>query len=105
MRRGKMIRRGGFYQILNAANGKRYVGSAKCFYTRKGKHFSALRLGQHHARHLQAAFQKYGIEAFSFDVLLVCAQEDLLFYEQRAIDVLRPEYNSSPTAGNTLGVR
>ena len=42
---------------------------------------------------------------FSFNILLVCSPEDLLFYEQRAIDRLQPEYNSSPTAGNTLGVR
>jgi len=100
-----MIKQGGVYQIVNTENGKRYIGSAKCFHARKGKHLSALSLGKHHAKHLQSAFRKYGDAAFSFSILLVCAPEDLLFYEQRAIDGLHPEYNSSPTAGNTLGVR
>lgn len=100
-----MIKQGGVYQIVNTENGKRYIGSAKCFHARKGKHLSALSLGKHHAKHLQSAFRKYGDAAFSFSILLVCAPEDLLFYEQRAIDRLQPEYNSSPTAGNTLGVR
>jgi len=100
-----MIRQGGVYQIVNTENGKRYIGSAKCFHVRKGKHLSALGIGNHHAKHLQAAFRKYGSDVFSFNILLVCSPEDLLFYEQRAIDRLQPEYNSSPTAGNTLGVR
>ena len=100
-----MIKQGGVYQIVNTENGKRYIGSAKCFHARKGKHLSALGIGNHHAKHLQAAFRKYGSDVFSFNILLVCSPEDLLFYEQRAIDRLQPEYNSSPTAGNTLGVR
>jgi group I intron endonuclease len=96
---------GGVYQILNTATGKRYVGSAKRFSVRMSKHLSALKLGKHHARHLQASFKKHGPAVFVFSPILVCAPEDLLFYEQRAIDTLKPEYNSSPTAGNTLGVR
>jgi group I intron endonuclease len=98
-----MIQRSGIYQIVNSENGKRYVGSAKNFHVRSSKHSSSLGLGKHHSKHLQAAFIKYGADKFEFKILLVCAPEDLLFYEQRAIDTLKPEYNMSPTAGNTLG--
>jgi len=100
-----MLNSGGVYTIMNTLNGKRYVGSAKCFRSRKGKHLSALSLGKHHTRHLQAAVDIYGLDVFEFVPILLCAPEDLVFYEQRAIDVLKPEYNSSPTAGNTLGVK
>jgi hypothetical protein len=37
--------------------------------------------------------------------MLICKRNDLLFYEQRAIDVFKPDYNLSPTAGNALGVK
>jgi len=99
------LSQGGIYHILNTLNGKRYVGSAKCFKVRFSKHVSALSIGNHHARHLQSAYRKYGTDAFEFEPLLICAAEDLLFYEQRALDQMKPEYNSSPTAGNTLGVK
>ena len=46
---------------------------------------------------------KYG-DNLKFVPLLVCASTDLVFYEQRAIDVLKPRYNISPTAGSPLGV-
>lgn len=95
----------GIYQIRNTINDNIYVGSAKCFRSRFSKHISALKQGKHHAKHLQAAWLKYGSEAFMFEPLLVCAQSDLIFFEQRCIDTLHPIYNSSPTAGNTLGVR
>jgi group I intron endonuclease len=95
----------GIYQISNLLNGKRYVGSAKSLKARLSKHVSALNIGNHHAKHLQSAFNKYGTKSFEFTTLLKCSPEDLIFYEQRAIDAFKPEYNSSPTAGNTLGVK
>jgi len=100
-----MLNSGGIYTITNTLNGKRYVGSAKCMKVRRSKHISALSLGKHHAKHLQAAVKLYGIDVFEFAPILLCAPEDLIFYEQRAIDHIQPEYNSSPTAGNTLGVK
>lgn len=100
----EIMQSGGIYQIVNTVNGKRYVGSAKCLHTRKCTHFSALSLGKHHSRHLQSAVKKNGLDAFRFEPLAVCAAEDLLVYEQAAIDGLNPEYNTCRVAGNTLGV-
>jgi len=100
-----MLNSGGIYTITNTLNGKRYVGSAKCMKVRRSKHISSLSLGKHHAKHLQSAVKLYGIDVFEFAPLLLCDPGDLIFYEQRAIDALKPEYNSSPTAGNTLGVK
>lgn len=97
--------RAGIYWIRNTVNGKCYVGSAVSFRRRKYEHYSYLRRGKHHCQHLQHAWDKYGEEAFVLEPLLVCGKDQLLFYEQRAIDSIHPEYNAARVAGNTLGVR
>lgn len=98
-----LTRRSGVYEILNTANGKRYVGSAVEFRQRHNEHRSMLRRGKHHSRPFQNAWNKYGEAAFYFRVLLVCAPENLVLYEQRALDALRPDYNVCLVAGSTLG--
>ena len=58
----------GIYKIINVVNNKFYVGSAVDLKRRKSRHFSELRNGKHNNRHLQAAWLKYGEEAFVFVV-------------------------------------
>lgn len=81
-----------------------YIGSASNLARRKREHFSALRRADHGNSRLQRAFRKYG-ETLTFRVLIVCHPADMLFFEQRAIDQLHPNYNICPIAGNTLGVK
>ena len=95
----------GVYEIYNSVNGKRYIGSAVNMERRFAVHRHSLLRGKHHSRYLQNACGKYGFETFIFRPLLICSKSELLFYEQRAFDVLRPEYNVCPKAGNALGVR
>jgi hypothetical protein len=95
----------GVYQIVNRVSGKRYIGSATNLMSRFAVHRSMLSRGRHHSRHLQNAWAKYGQASFEFHPVLICKPCDLLFYEQRALDVLQPEYNLSPSARNALGVR
>jgi len=95
----------GVYQIENKANGNRYIGSAINFRKRFSTHKSQLNLGRHHSFRMQKAWNKYGQSAFHFKPLLVCAPNDLLFYEQKIMDTYHPEYNMSPTAGNSLGTK
>lgn len=98
----------GIYQIINIINGKRYIGSAKDLYCRKHIHFSLLKNNKHHNINLQRAFFKYGSENFKFEILLYCAVENLIFFEQRAIDSFSFEnelYNFNPKAENCLGVK
>lgn len=61
--------------------------------------------GRHHSKHLQNSWNKYGKQLFRFQKLIICDPKDLLFYEQRALDKFRPDYNVCPTAGNTFGRR
>jgi group I intron endonuclease len=59
----------GIYKIINVVNNKFYVGSAVDLKRRKTRHFSELRTGKHNNRHLQAAWIKYGEQAFVFVVV------------------------------------
>lgn len=59
----------GIYKIINVINNKFYVGSAVDLKRRKTRHFSELRTGKHNNRHLQAAWVKYGEQAFVFVVV------------------------------------
>ena len=59
----------GIYKIINVVNNKFYVGSAVDLKRRKTRHFSELRNGKHNNRHLQAAWLKYGEQAFVFVVV------------------------------------
>lgn len=57
------------YKITNMENGKYYIGSAKSFALRKWQHRNDLRKGVHKNPHLQASWNKYGPDAFVFEIL------------------------------------
>lgn len=97
--------RTGIYEIVNDVNGKRYVGSAVNHIVRWRAHRARLNAGNHHSRHLQAAWEKYGSEAFSFRMIEDCPVAELIEREQAAFDRLTPEYNVNPVAGSSLGRR
>lgn len=95
----------GIYEIINTNNGKRYVGSAVNFTLRWNAHRRHLRNGTHHNRPMQCAYNKYGNDSLKFHKLILCSRENLLIYEQLAIDALAPEFNTLKVAGNLLGFR
>lgn len=99
------IRISGIYQIVSPS-GKRYIGSAVSVVRRWRDHSRMLREGKHHCKALQRASNKYGHDAFSFELVERCAVPDLIAREQHHIDQ-HPIglYNSSRTAGSTLGVK
>jgi group I intron endonuclease len=95
----------GVYVITNSINGKQYVGSASDIGNRFCAHLRQLRNGNHHNQKLLRAWRKYGNDAFIFEKLLICGIDKLTFYEQRAIDVLNPEYNICRIAGSVIGIK
>jgi group I intron endonuclease len=94
----------GIYQIRNVINGHRYVGSAFNIKGRWSVHKHLLVNRKHINRHLQNVWNKYGEQNFIFEVLEITEKEKIISREQFFIDTLKPEYNLSPTAGNTTGV-
>lgn len=95
----------GVYEIKNLVNGKRYIGSAVDFGNRFRQHAQSLKRGDHHSIALQRAWVMYGPFAFQFNKLLVCSKENLIMYEQAAMDAMKPEYNCAPRAGSRLGMK
>ena len=108
----------GIYLIYNTVNNKSYIGSAVNIYKRIfGKssisHLKTLSENKHHNQHLQNAYNKYGADAFTFDVLEVCDKEKLIEREQFFLDTLLlakdkeqfaiKAYNICPIAGSCLG--
>lgn len=100
----------GVYLISNNVNGKCYVGSTVHLDQRRREHFSRLANNKHINAHLQNAYNKYGREAFDFEILETIDIDDnikdkLLKREQFWIDNLKPEYNILLVAGSNLGYR
>jgi group I intron endonuclease len=79
---GEAVMAAGIYKIINVVNNKFYVGSSVNLRRRKSRHFSELRAGKHNNKHLQAAWGKYGEQAFVFVVVEECPEGmDLLAAE------------------------
>jgi group I intron endonuclease len=103
--------RAGIYCIRNIISGRKYVGSSVDIKNRWKNHRVSLRSGTHDAKAMQRSWIKHGEAAFEFTALEAVADLlDLIAAEQRWIDELdaanpRTGFNSSPTAGNCLGVR
>jgi group I intron endonuclease len=57
------------YKIINTINNKFYVGSTTNTKERFRVHRTRLRANRHHSKHLQAAWNKYGEDAFVFHVI------------------------------------
>lgn len=99
------------YGIRHIASGRIYVGSAVRTNARWRHHRSQLQRGTHHSRYLQAAWNKYGAEAFGFVVLeIVPTPDDLLVRENEWISSSmatdrRYGFNCCPVAGSRLGVK
>lgn len=101
----------GVYKIVNAVNGKVYIGSAGVSLRRRNnEHYCTLRKGQHTNNHLQNSWNKYGENAFEFIILERCSPELCLIREQFWIDFYDSAnefkgYNITPTAGSLLGTK
>lgn len=68
---------GFIYSILNKENGRIYVGLTIDVKRRFKEHLAELRGNRHHNTHLQNAWNKYGEEAFEFNILETCDNDML----------------------------
>lgn len=100
----------GIYAIRHKATGKAYVGSAVNIKNRWRGHHYHLQARSHHSRPLQAAWNKYGADAFEWVVLEYVELDRLIEREQHYIDTYRSAvrgagYNLCPIAGSCRGVK
>ena len=63
------MRKGCIYLIKNKVNNKKYVGQTINFKKRKRVHLLHLKNNDHHNKHLQNSYNKYGIENFNIKII------------------------------------
>lgn len=93
----------GVYKIINLINNKIYVGSSVDIAKRMRKHKYELRKNIHPNEHLQRAYNKYGEDSFTAELLENCTEDIIIGREQYYIDMLNPEYNICKVAYSSLG--
>jgi len=95
----------GVYRITNLVNGMVYVGQSRDIERRWKEHKKES--GREHNYYLYNAIRKYGIENFSFSIILECSMDELDFYEKKFItdfDSLKPNGYNLEGGGNSLKV-
>lgn len=91
MRRKKLV---GIYSIKCLINNREYIGSSKDISIRWNTHLIELIMGTHHNSGLQEDFNRYGITAFSFSiVVMVSSLKALKVVEQGEINKRKDPYN------------
>lgn len=99
----------GIYLIKSTKSKKVYVGSSIDIERRWIQHVSMLNDNCHTNIHLQRAWDKLGEDSFTCTVLVECDIDNLLHYEQKAIDNYREAlgwgnmYNMLPNAESSRG--
>lgn len=78
----------GIYQIKNNINNKLYIGSSCNIEKRFLAHKNLLKRNKHHSIHLQNAWNKYGEENFTFDILEITNIDNLLEKENYFLNTL-----------------
>ena len=100
----------GIYKITCVPNKKIYIGSSIDVHRRWWRHRGELNTQKHNNQYLQNAYNKYGKEAFMWEIIEECCKEQLRSREQHYLDVLQPfnerGYNlctdsSNPMLGRT----
>ena len=94
------LRVSGIYKIVNTENGNFYIGSSKYIHRRwHNSHVKNLVENRHSNCHLQNAWNKYGEEAFTFDILEEIETVELLAIREQAwfdtLNRVHPVYNQS----------
>jgi len=95
----------GIYKITCLANKRFYIGSSIDLSKRLSRHRRELNKECHINRHLQRAWNKYGADAFVFEILLYCDPENCLMYEQIALDYYKPKFNIATSTSAVMSGR
>jgi hypothetical protein len=83
---GKMM---GIYKIQNKITGQIYIGCSLDIAKRWGQHLHDLKSGKHYNKKLSYAFEEYGFENFTFEIVeLIDAAEQIFEIEQKYIDTI-----------------
>jgi group I intron endonuclease len=94
------------YAIVNQQTRDMYVGSAVAVNRRWNTHRRDLARQSHYNTRLQRAYDKYGKDAFDWEVVqFVGDKTQLITREQFWMDFFKPAYNGRPIANSPLGTK
>ena len=74
------------YKIENLVNHKKYIGLTNNIARRKCRHFGDLKRGVHDNQFLQKEYNIYGLENFSFTMILI--KTDII---KMKVEILEPQ--------------
>ena len=72
----------GIYMFENIANGKKYIGQSKNLRQRYVAHLVKLRKSKHSNKHLQGAFNEYGMDIFKYSIIEILPEDEMDAREQ-----------------------
>jgi group I intron endonuclease len=85
------------YKITCEKDRRFYIGASTSPHNRRLEHFNHLRKNKHHNIFLQRAFNKYGEESFTYEVLESFEDEEVMWRrEEELIEALTNTYNMMP---------
>jgi group I intron endonuclease len=98
----------GIYIIRNSIHHKVYVGSTKNFYQRHKAYISGFARSKNVNSHLLNFANKHGIDTLSFELLLLCPEDELLAQEQIFVDLHKSAqsqygFNAAPIVARNAG--
>lgn len=97
----------GIYKITCLANNKSYIGQSVSIKRRWATHQRELVNGVHYNQYLQNAYNKYGKDSFTYEILELCPKEKLNEREQfyvKIFDSFENGYNCDLGGHNTSGI-
>lgn len=89
----------GVYKITNNVTGDFYIGSSINVKQRWATHKTPSSWKKHSNSKLYQDMQKYGLDKFSFRILIATSPECLREAEQNCIELMRPTYNNRNAKG------
>jgi group I intron endonuclease len=94
------------YAIVNTVTRDMYVGSAVAVNRRWATHRRDLARQSHYNFRLQRAYDKYGKDAFNWEIIqFVDEKSKLIAQEQFWMNFFAPAYNGRPIANSPLGTK
>jgi len=92
----------GIYKIICLENKKVYLGSSHNIKKRISRHYSDLKNSRHHNIYLQRAWDKYGKDSFTYEIVKEVEKEEILKVEDEFLKELDFD-NSFNIAKNACG--
>jgi len=89
----------------NKINNKLYVGSGDPLYLRLSDYYQSWYLKSKKNLYIVRSLNKYTMNNFILHIMEYSDSDNVIKCEQKWIDLLNPEYNLNPTAGNSTGFK